>query len=204
MFVHWGGANNINNNMPSGIKTYGDIDPRVDAYKLLEKVGWVNGRYGSDMNGATNTGYPALLLMIEEWILQRSIKKLVLQIRFMKKQQREVMITKILMEIVGMKNLFLGNLWMTNHRLQLQQILTFHSGKVWLDYDVNWKYDSANNKYLRSNGGNEHKDLENGEQLTAKNVVIVFVKEEGPVDKEHHMLYTVTGKGEAVVFKTVV
>ena len=40
------------------------------------------------MNGATNTGYPALLLMIEEWILQRSIKKLVLQIRFMKKQQR--------------------------------------------------------------------------------------------------------------------
>ena len=38
LFVHWGGANNINNNMPSGIKTYGDIDPRVDAYKLLEKV----------------------------------------------------------------------------------------------------------------------------------------------------------------------
>ena len=80
--------------------------------------------------------------------------------------------------------------------------INFSFWESMFDY-VNWKYDSANNKYLRSNGGNEHKDLEM-EQLTAKNVVIVFVKEEGPVDKEHHMLYTVTGKGEAVVFKTVV
>src|SRR3989344_4546541 len=50
LFVHWGGANNIDNNMPNGVKARGQIDPRVDAYKLLEKVGWVNGRYGSDMN----------------------------------------------------------------------------------------------------------------------------------------------------------
>ena len=32
-------------------------------------------------------------------------------------------------------------------------------------------------------------------------MVIVYAKEEGPVDKESHMLYTVTGKGKAVVFQ---
>ena len=68
-------------------------------------------------------------------------------------------------------------------------------------YDVEWKYDKTKNIYFRFNGGVEHKDLENNEQLLAKNVVIVYAKEEGPVDKESHMLYTVTGKGKAVVFQ---
>ncbi len=29
----------------------------------------------------------------------------------------------------------------------------------------------------------------------------MFAKEEGPVDKEHHMLYTVTGEGKGMVFQ---
>jgi hypothetical protein len=69
------------------------------------------------------------------------------------------------------------------------------------DYDVIWKYDSSNNSYLRENDGSAHVDHETGEQLSAKNVVIVFVKEKGPVDRNKHMLYTTTGEGEALVFQ---
>ncbi|MEJ2348038.1 MAG: DUF3048 domain-containing protein [Patescibacteria group bacterium] len=69
------------------------------------------------------------------------------------------------------------------------------------DYDVTWKYDSSNNSYLRENGGSKHVDHETGEQLSAKNVVILFVDERGSVDRNKHMLYTTTGEGEALVFQ---
>jgi len=75
----------------------------------------------------------------------------------------------------------------------------FWSGKS--DYDVTWKYDSANNQYLRFNDGKEHTDLTTGKQLTAKNVVIVMAKEKGPVDRNLHMFYTTTGTGKAYVFQ---
>jgi len=38
-------------------------------------------------------------------------------------------------------------------------------------------------------------------QLSAKNVVIQFVDERGPVDKELHMFYTTIGEGEALIFQ---
>jgi len=69
------------------------------------------------------------------------------------------------------------------------------------DYEVTWDYDSATNSYLRSNGGNKFTDLETEEQIKVKNVVIQFVKEKGPVDRNKHMLYTTTGEGKAVIFQ---
>jgi hypothetical protein len=69
------------------------------------------------------------------------------------------------------------------------------------DYDVSWKYDKGTNSYLRFNGGKEHIDHETKKQLSVKNVVIQFVKEKGPVDKEGHMFYTTVGKGEALLFQ---
>lgn len=69
------------------------------------------------------------------------------------------------------------------------------------DYDVTWKYDKEKNLYLRYNGGSAHTDLGNEEQLSAKNVVVVFAKERGPVDRNKHMLYGVIGKGNALVFQ---
>ena len=75
----------------------------------------------------------------------------------------------------------------------------FWSGKS--DYDVIWKYDVDTNSYLRENDGSKHVDHETGEQLAAKNVVILFVKEKGPVDINKHMLYTTTGEGEALIFQ---
>lgn len=202
LFVHWGGANNIDNNMPSGVKAKGQIDPRVDAYKLLEKVGWVNGRYGSDMNGATNTGYPALYT---------DDRRMDLATEHQKVGSTDKIYEEATKRGFDYKDSD-GNTWDTNF-----EIWKFVDGKAvsspkytsisfgfWndsSDYDVEWKYDAANNRYLRFNGGKEHTDLENKEQLMAKNVAIVYAKEEGPVDQEHHMLYTVTGTGPAQVFQ---
>ena len=65
LFVHQGGANNICNNCPGGVKPYGDVDPSVDVYKILDKIDWSNGRYGNDMDGQTNLGFPTIVRM--EW-----------------------------------------------------------------------------------------------------------------------------------------
>lgn len=204
LFVHWGGANNINNNMPGGVKAKGDIDPRVDAYKLLEKVGWVNGRYGSDMNGATNTGYPALFTDDRRMDLAPEHQK----VGSTDKIYEEA--TKRGFDYKDSD----GNAWDDNFTSwkfidgkaisspkYASIAFRFWDGTLSDDYTVEWKYDATNNKYLRFNGGKEHKDLENNEQLSAKNVAILFAKEETAVDKEHHNLYTVTGEGDAMVFQ---
>ena len=44
-------------------------------------------------------------------------------------------------------------------------------------------------------------DLETNSQLSAKNVVILFTTEKGPVDKNLHMLYTAIGTGKALIFQ---
>jgi hypothetical protein len=69
------------------------------------------------------------------------------------------------------------------------------------DYNVTWKYQSDGNKYLRINAGTEAEDLETKEKVYAKNIIVQFVKERGPVDKNLHMLYTTTGSGKALIFQ---
>ena len=44
-------------------------------------------------------------------------------------------------------------------------------------------------------------DLETGKQMSAKNVVIQFAKEQGPLDEHKHMLYEVIGKGSGLIFQ---
>lgn len=201
LFVHWGGANNICNDCPGGIKPKGQIDPRVDAYKLLEKIGWINGRYGNDMNGATNTGYPALFTDDRRMNLATEHQK----VGSVDKIYEEA--TKRGYDYEDSN----GKAWNSTFKTwkfsegkpletPLYESIKLNFRDNMVGYDVLWKYDKAINSYLRFSNGVEHKDLENGEQLSAKNIVVVKVKEEGPVDKEHHMLYTVTGKGEALVF----
>ncbi|MCL4359859.1 DUF3048 domain-containing protein [Patescibacteria group bacterium] len=68
-------------------------------------------------------------------------------------------------------------------------------------YGVQWVYDRATNTYKRYNGGQPQTDLETKQQLTAKDVVILFAKETGPVDGHGHLLYADVGSGDAVVFE---
>lgn len=70
------------------------------------------------------------------------------------------------------------------------------------DYDVTWQYDPATNSYLRFNGDKPTVDFEfDNAQIAAKNVVVQYVKEKGPVDSEKHMFYENIGEGDMVVFQ---
>ncbi len=68
-------------------------------------------------------------------------------------------------------------------------------------YSVKWQFDSETKDYKRFNGEVEHKDLNKDSQIQAKNIVVQFAKETGPVDELKHMLYGVIGEGKALVFK---
>jgi len=69
------------------------------------------------------------------------------------------------------------------------------------DYSVQWNYVKERNTYLRFNGGSPHLDKNTGKQLETKNVVIVFAKESPANDGDGHILYQLTGEGEALVFQ---
>lgn len=78
---------------------------------------------------------------------------------------------------------------------------TFTAWKGYSDYTVKWVYDKASNSYKRFNGGQPHLDLETKQQLTAKNVVVLFADETGPVDEHGHLLYDNIGTGPALLFQ---
>lgn len=68
------------------------------------------------------------------------------------------------------------------------------------DYDVSWQYDSTTQLYLRSNGGKKSIDLETGEPLAYKTVIVQLVKETALNDLEKHLLYDVIGSGKGYLF----
>lgn len=67
------------------------------------------------------------------------------------------------------------------------------------NYNVSWKYDNVNNVYKRFNGEVEHADFNTQTTITAKNIVIQFVKESRSVDEHLHNLYAVIGSGNGVL-----
>lgn len=78
------------------------------------------------------------------------------------------------------------------------------SHDFWSDYDdysLRWTYDQENNTYKRHMGGKAHFDLNNNQQITAANVVVLKTTEKGPIDEKKHLLYGTTGSGEVVIFK---
>ena len=68
-------------------------------------------------------------------------------------------------------------------------------------YDVSWDYEKETNSYKRKNGSEVHMDLENKEQLKAKNVIVQITKLTGPVDDHGHILYTTISTGKAIIFQ---
>ncbi len=69
------------------------------------------------------------------------------------------------------------------------------------DYSVEWKYDAASATYKRFNGGVAALDHNSDEQLSAKNVIVQFVKETGPLDEHQHMYYENIGTGKILLFQ---
>lgn len=69
------------------------------------------------------------------------------------------------------------------------------------DYAVTWRYDPDKNAYLRFHKDQAHVDPLTGEQITAKNVVVQFVPEQGGLDKHAHIFYKLEGKDQALIFQ---
>lgn len=68
-------------------------------------------------------------------------------------------------------------------------------------YAVSWEYDADRNAYLRTMGGEEHTDHENGEPVAAGTVVVLKTVEKGPLNELKHLLYDTVGTGTALIFK---
>ncbi|MBI2029661.1 DUF3048 domain-containing protein [Candidatus Gottesmanbacteria bacterium] len=79
--------------------------------------------------------------------------------------------------------------------------VTFGFWENYHDYDATWDYDKQTNSYLRTNGGQKQIDPETQTAISAKNVIVQFVKEEGPVDENKHMYYETIGEGDAIIFQ---
>jgi len=70
------------------------------------------------------------------------------------------------------------------------------------NYRVEWNYDPTSNTYKRKNG-EDHLDLNNKQQLAAKNIVVQFQRESNANDGypgNVHLLYGTTGFGKALLF----
>lgn len=71
-------------------------------------------------------------------------------------------------------------------------------------YAVDWMYDKQNNLYKRNNGGQPHLDLDTKKQLTAKNVVVLYMAEstvDDGYENNIHQLFGDKGAGKATVFQ---
>lgn len=60
-------------------------------------------------------------------------------------------------------------------------------------YRAGFKYDSANNNYLKSIAGNPHTDYETGRQIAVNNIIVMITNIEGPIDASGHMVVRTTG-----------
>ena len=85
----------------------------------------------------------------------------------------------------------------------VSQSISYNFWDGYGDYGVVWTYDKATNTYLRNNGGKMHTDLNTKKQLSAKNVIVLFMKETRANDgyeNNLHMLYGTKGTGNAKIF----
>ncbi len=203
LFLHSGGANNICKDCPGGVKPRGDVAKEVDAFKLLFDLGW-RAPKGNAMDAGTNLGVPEVIRnqyrLGEKSAWEHSYEGFTDKIfdegierGFGFKDSNGVSWDKNFSKWKFKDNKPLSN------PVAKEISYEFWSNKP--DYDVVFKYDQNINSYLRFNGGEEHLDWETKKQISVKNLVIQFVNEKGPVDKEGHMFYTTTGTGKALIFQ---
>jgi hypothetical protein len=204
LYVHFGGANNIDTKSSNGQKAPGTVTREVRALEKLIDMGWRHTT-GNAMDGGANVSYPTI------WRNQE-------RLGHTSAWEHSALGSTDLLYKLGIERNFgykneEGVAWTENFvswkfgedKPSASPEASDISFGFWGDkgdYDVNWKYDSNTNSYSRFNGGQAHTDFElDKAQLKAKNIVIQFVKERGPVDKELHMFYETTKGGDAMIFQ---
>lgn len=83
------------------------------------------------------------------------------------------------------------------------QKVSFEFWDGYKDFAVDWIYNPSTNSYERKNAGIDHLDRNTKKPLSAKNVVILFMKESNANDgyeNNLHMLYGTKGQGKALIF----
>ena len=194
LFMHVGGANDYSGS--------GDTARDVRALESLESMGWrVPG--GNDLDTTYDSGYPIFWRNYERLgreVATEHTMMASLDAAYKEAEKRGFAAKDE--DGVAWDNDFVS--WkFADDKAQSPTAADISFG-FWDnkdDYDVEWKYDSGNNSYLRFNDGKEYTDLTTKAQISAKNVVILFARERGPVDRNLHMFYTTTGTGEALIFQ---
>jgi hypothetical protein len=189
IFMHVGGANNFSGS--------GDTAREVRALEYLETLGWRVAK-GNDFDTTYDSGFPVFWRNYERLghpVATEHTMMASLDAAYEEAAKREF--------TTGWDKNFTS--WkFSDGKASSSPVASEISFSFWAnkpEYDVTWKYDSQKNEYLRFNGGAEQKDFENKVALSAKNVIIFFAKEKGPVDRNLHMYYTTTGTGKALVFQ---
>lgn len=192
--MHVGGANNYSGS--------GDTARDVRALETLESMGWRVPK-GNDLDTTYDSGFPVFWRNYERLdhaVATEHTMMASLDAAFEEAEKRGWG-AKNSKGIAWNKNFVSWKFVDDKVQTLTASDITFDFWQDKTDYSVKWKYDSTNNKYLRFNDGKEHIDLENKQQLNAKNVVILFAKERGPVDRNLHMFYTTIGTGKTLVFQ---
>lgn len=187
IFMHVGGANDYSGS--------GDTAREVRALELLESIGWRVPR-GNDFDTTYDSGFPVFWRNYERLdhpVPTEHTMMASLDAAYDEAAKRGL--------AAGWDKSFVKWGFANDKPASGPTDISFQFWANKPEYNVEWKYDSTANQYLRFNGGSPHTDLETKKQLTAKNVVIFFAKERGPVDRNLHMFYTTTGTGKALVFQ---
>ncbi len=195
IYMHIGGANNFSGS--------GDTAAKVRALETLETIGWRTPG-GNDFDTIYDSGFP---------VFWRNYERLDHEVATEHTMMASIDAAYEQAEKRGFGATHNGVAWnegFTSWKFADDKALSSAkasdiSFNFWTDmpdYDVEWKYDATSNSYLRFDGGKPHTDLEyENKQLSAKNVVIQFVDESGPVDRNMHMFYQNIGDGDILVFQ---
>ena len=195
IFMHVGGANDY--------AGYGDTARDARALEYLESIDWRVPK-GNDFDTTYDSGFPVFWRNYErlgktvatEHTMMASLDEAYLQAEKRGYGAKDS-------EGTSWDETFVSWRFIDDEKAVSPQAtkisFEFWSGKP--DYNVAWNYDASQNTYLRENDGQKFIDFEDKAQTSAKNVVVMFVKERGPVDKNLHMIYTTTGTGKALIFQ---
>lgn len=204
LYMHVGGANNICQNCPGGVKPSGTVSSKVMAIEYLSDLGWRKA-LGNDFDTTFDLGAPVFIRNPDR--LDHEVATEHTMMAFLDEAWKEAEKRSL-----GAKD-GKGESWDKNFvswkftddnpvKTGAVTDIKFGFWDKMPNYDVEWKYDVQTNSYLRFNGVKPHLDLEEeNAQMTAKNVVVMSVKEQDMVDEEGHTFIKTVGSGNVVIFQ---